>query len=113
MNLLLDTRFGYKVRKDGGDRCFFRFLNGAWHDVLAPHDVSYTAHSLQEILEHELRQGQLVVFGCCCAHCASGAAGVALRFKAAELAELGFCVSHGYWPEHAEAENRRLMEVAA
>jgi hypothetical protein len=119
----LNQSFGYKtvIVEDGHPvtRCFFRFLAGAWHDVKAPHDFGHTEAEVLEVIEHELNFGsglsglgsgeeriaELIIFGCCCARCASRPE---LKAAARAMAAQGFNVSHGYWPEHVAAENARL-----
>jgi hypothetical protein len=113
----LDPRFGYKIFRGSKEHCFFRFLDNAWHDVLAEHDFGHSEAEVMEVIGHELgvntgpaeRQlrptTELIIFGCCCAICDKDPA---LKAAARELAGQGFKVSHGYWPEHSAAEDARL-----
>ena len=108
----VDQRFGYKVFRQGRERGFFRYLDGKWHDVTAPVDFGYKAERVVEILQHELIAGELIVFGCCCHACAEGGRHAAW---ARELVASGMPedrISHGYWPEHEEAELARMEKEA-
>ena len=106
----LNWRFGYKtVSPTTGDRCFFRFLDGKWHDVRAPHDFGYLAPQAIEILGNEMQGGNvLMVFACCCTECTKNPQ---LKTALDQLLASGVPaddVTHGYWPEHTAAETKRF-----
>jgi len=120
----LDQRFGYKVFRLGKERCFFRFLAGAWHDVTAPRDFGYRADKVLEILQHELSVAgdgwrvtgaELIVFGCCCHACAGEGRGQAAAMELVARGIPADRISHGFWPEHEPAElkymERQLREI--
>ena len=111
----LNWRFGYKtISKETGERCFFRFLDGKWHDVRAPLDFGYLAPQAIEILCNEMAGGNvLMVFACCCAECAKNPA---LKTALEQLTGSGVPaddVTHGYWPEHTDAETKRFEDGMA
>ena len=102
----LNPRFGYKTGTPREPRCFFRFLDGKWHDLRARHDFGYEPAAVLEILEHEMKCAPLMIFACCCSVCTARPENkAALRELLAAGVPPGE-VSHGYWPEHEGAENR-------
>lgn len=119
----LNWRFGYKIisAEAGPDapRCFFRFLDGKWHDVRAKNDFGYRASQVLEILKHEMAAGHvLMIFACCCGACQGNPLNADALQRLLTSGVKSGDVSHGYWPQHEPkakipvVEFRRQIELA-
>ena len=109
----LDERFGYKVKHDGEELCFIRYFHGAWRDVLTVPGPALTEEQALRLLGRFMRRGDLVVFGCCCLDCAVKPENRAALDELLASGVPAAIVSHGYWPEHMDAEIARAMQEPA
>lgn len=101
--LPLSPALGFKVKKDGKDRCFFRYDSKqvAWLEVVT--NMFYRDEAaVKAILAYEMNFGSFVVFQCACFSCFTDEAKAIGREY---IKRTGQQISHGYFSECAVKMN--------
>lgn len=101
--LPLSPALGYKVKKGGIDRCFFRYSPDqvAWLEVVTGMFYRDEA-AVKVILAYEMKFGWFVVFQCCCNKCFTAEAkAIGIDY----MERTGQQISHGYFSECAAKMN--------
>lgn len=96
----LDKHFGYRIVNRYNQTLFsIRHRAGAWFDTTS-YKMIQTSDAITKI-ESEMEEGEFSIFGCCCRQCRTSEV---IQAEIKIIKNLKVHVSHGFWPEHIEAE---------